>query len=335
MKTILLASFLTASLLFDGIASHATAVESHKLTVNVFPGGFNWPLFVARDKGLFAAEGLDVELQSTTGSVAQMSGLATGRFDIAMTAVDNVVAYVEGQGDASVGRQDDFFAFMGSDSGFLSLVSAPAIKSIADLRGATLSVDAPRTGYAFVLYDMLARAGLKDGSYRVVPAGGMVQRWTAMQQGTHAATLLSTPYDILAKDKGFHQLSWVTQAIGSYQGNVAAAKRAWAAAHRAQVLGYIRAYAAAIDWLYKSENRDEAIRILHANLPDMPQKLAEQTYDELLNDKNGFFHNAKVDDAGLRNVLRLRSTYEGAQLRDLSRYYDASYWSEAMKGIAK
>ena len=41
------------------------------LTLNVFPGGFNWPSFAALDRGLFAANGLEVTLQATTNSVAQ------------------------------------------------------------------------------------------------------------------------------------------------------------------------------------------------------------------------------------------------------------------------
>ena len=75
------------------------------VTLNVFPGGFNWPSFAALDKGLFAANGLEVTLQATTNSVAQMTGLANGAFDIAMTAVDNIVAYVEGHGEAPIGAQ--------------------------------------------------------------------------------------------------------------------------------------------------------------------------------------------------------------------------------------
>ena len=337
MKKNLSKCALAVSLLFGSLASaNSSAAPLQHLTVNVFPGGFNWPLFVARDKGLFARQGLEVEIQPTTGSVAQMTGLASGRFDIAMTAIDNIVAYVEGEGDKSVGKQPDFFAFMGSDSGFLSLVSDPAIKTTPTLRGTTLLVDARSTGYAFVLYDMLKRAGLKDSDYQVQPAGGMVQRWTAMQKGTGSATLLSTPFDILAKDKGFHQLAWATRVIGPYQGNVAATKREWAAAHRQQVIGYIRAYAAAIDWLYQPQNRDEAIRILRANLPTMPEKLAEETYGELLDPKSGFFRGAKVDEAGIKTVLRLRSTYgKGPQLNDPSRYFDASYWSEATKSAAE
>ena len=68
-------------------------------------------------------------LQDTPGSVAQMTGLSQGRFDIAMTAIDNVVAYVEGEGAAPIGPQPDFVAVMGSDSSFLSLVTTRDIKT--------------------------------------------------------------------------------------------------------------------------------------------------------------------------------------------------------------
>ena len=128
-----------------------------KITLNIFPGGFNWPSFVAQAKGFFAANGLEMTLQATPNSMAQMTGLSSGEFQIAMTAVDNIVAYAEGQGEASIGAQPEFFAFMGSDSGFLSIVSQRELKSWHDLQGKTLSVDARTTGYAFVLFRDAAR----------------------------------------------------------------------------------------------------------------------------------------------------------------------------------
>ena len=50
---------------------------------------------------------------------------------------------------------------MGGDNGFLSLVTQPDIKSYIDPKGKTVSVDAMTTGYAFVLFDLLKRNGLK------------------------------------------------------------------------------------------------------------------------------------------------------------------------------
>ena len=200
------------------------------VSVNVFPGGFNWGVYVGQDKGFFAEGGIAVEIQGTPNSVTQMTDFSQGKFDIAMTAVDNIVAYVEGQGEAPIGPQGDFTAVMGSDNSFLSLVAAPAISKIEDLKGKTVSVDAMTTGYAFVLYEILRRHGLdKDkGDYEIVRAGGMVQRWNALREGQHAATLLSAPYNIIAQNAGFRELVKATDVIGPYQGNVAAVRRPWA-----------------------------------------------------------------------------------------------------------
>src|SRR5690606_34104207 len=61
----------------------------------VFPGGFNLPLWAAEKQGLFARRNLDVKLHLTTSSMEQLSGLIKGDWDLALTGVDNVVAYQE------------------------------------------------------------------------------------------------------------------------------------------------------------------------------------------------------------------------------------------------
>jgi len=303
-----------------------------EVTVNVFPGGFNWAIYVAQERGLFENNGIRVKVQATPGSVAQMTGLSEGKFDIAMTAVDNIVAYVEGQGEAPIGPQSEFFAFMGSDTGFLSLVTAPDVKAIADLKGRTLSVDALTTGYAFVLLDILLRNGLHDGDYSVAKVGGMVQRWTALRERKQDGTMLSTPYNILAKAEGFTQLAQATKVIGHYQGNVAAARRSWAAANKDKVIAFIRGYVAAIDWLYDRPNRDEAVRLLRKNLPQMSQDLAERSYDELLEPEDGFFRQGRMDMEGLKTVLDLRSRYgkPAKLLGDPMKYYDPAFHAAAI-----
>jgi ABC-type nitrate/sulfonate/bicarbonate transport system substrate-binding protein len=297
--------------------------------VNVFPGGFNWGVYVGQDKGFFAQQSIAVEMQGTPNSVTQMTDFSQGKFDIAMTAVDNIVAYVEGQGEAPIGAQHDFMAVMGSDSGFLSLVAAPSIAKIEDLAGKTLSVDAMTTGYAFVLYEIMRRRGLdKDrGDYGIVRAGGMVQRWNALREGQHAATLLSAPYNIIAKNAGFIELVKATDVIGPYQGNVAGVRRPWAQENRQTVSAYIRAYRRSIAWLLDSENRTEALAILRRHLPQMSQEIAEASYVELLDPAKGFFRTGEINRTGLECVLDLRSRYglPPRQLNDPAKYCDLSF----------
>jgi ABC-type nitrate/sulfonate/bicarbonate transport system substrate-binding protein len=300
------------------------------LRVNVFPGGFNWPIFVAVEKGLFAREGIAVELQAITGSMAQMTDLAAGKFEIAMTGFDNVVAYVEGQGEAPIGPQPEFFAFLGSDDSFLSLVAKPDISRLADLRGRAVSVDAATTGYAFALFDMLEQAGLKEGDYRIVKVGGMAQRFDDLCRGANAATLLSAPYDLLAQRAGLRVLQRVE---GPYQGNVGAARRAWARSNPGLVIAYIRGYLAALRWLYEPANTSDACAILARHVAGMTPELAAAAYPILLAPGGGFFQDGRVREGGVRRVLRLRSRYaaEPRILSEPGKYVDLQYWEMARK----
>jgi ABC-type nitrate/sulfonate/bicarbonate transport system substrate-binding protein len=303
------------------------------LQVIVFPGGFNWPIWAALEKGLFAAEGLVVKLTPTPSSVFQLQNLIEGKFDIGMTAFDNVVAYQEGQGEATIAGTPDLFVFMGGDNGFLRLVVVPEVQRYADLRGKELSVDALTTGYSFVLQKMLQTGGLKPDEYSLVRAGGVLQRWDALREKKHAGTMLITPFEVLAEAAGFRRLGNAVDALGRYQGLVGAARRSWARENPAKLVGFIRAYRAGVGWLYDPANRAEALQILQKNVRGMTPDLAGKTYDVLLAPVGGFDRAAALDVEGARTVLKLRSEYGRPQkeLTDPARYVDLSYYEQAAR----
>ncbi len=70
----------------------ACAQQAQPVSVIVFPGGFNWPIWIAQEKGYFASGGIEVNLTNTPSSVFQLTNLIDGKFDIAITAIDNVIA---------------------------------------------------------------------------------------------------------------------------------------------------------------------------------------------------------------------------------------------------
>ncbi len=302
-----------------------------RIDVIVFPGGFNWPLWVAQEKGLFARERLDVQLTLTPSSAYQLSNLTSGRFDIAMTAIDNVIACREGQVDAVPAAGCDLIAFMGGDSGLLSLVVQPEITSFADLRRKQLSVDALTTGYAFVLRDLLERHGLQESDYTLTPAGGVTERWDALQAREHAGTLLVTPFELISESAGFRRLANALDVLGRYQGLVGATRRAWAETHREALVGFIQGYRAGLGWLFDRANRDEALGLLQRSVPGMSSELAARTYEVLIARTGGFDPAAAVDVEGIRTVLELRSRYARPEriLSDPARYYDLSYYDQA------
>ena len=138
-------------------SSTASAQNLQAVSVIAFPGTGNWPIRIAQEKGYFAQAGIEVNLTPTPNSVFQMTNLIDGKFDIGMTAVDNVIAYAEGQGEVAVSREPDLFVFMGGSPSIPVLVTIPEVKTTQELKGKTLAVDAITTGYAFVLFGVAQR----------------------------------------------------------------------------------------------------------------------------------------------------------------------------------
>jgi ABC-type nitrate/sulfonate/bicarbonate transport system substrate-binding protein len=305
---------------------------TRNLALVVFPGGFNLPLWAAQRQGFFEENGVAVTLTDTPSSTFQIQGLAEGRFDIAMTAFDNVVAYEEGQGEAEIAPNAGLFAFMGSDNGFLSVVGGKGIRCFDDLRGKKLSVDALSTGYAFVLRELLARNGISESDVSFERAGGALNRFQELLNGSHAGTILVTPFDLLAMNQGHVQLAAAQDEVGAYQGVVGASRRSWALQNDDALIGFIRAYHRAVGFLLESGNRDIAQALLVENVRAMIPALAKQTLDVLLHREAGFFCDVRLDPAGMETVLRLRSKFSAARraLSDAGKYVDASYRRRAL-----
>jgi ABC-type nitrate/sulfonate/bicarbonate transport system substrate-binding protein len=299
----------------------------------VFPGGFNWPVWVGQAKGWFAHNGIELDVTPTPGSVFQLSGLIEGRFDIAITLIDNVIAYRSGQGEVPV-TGPDLVAFMAADTRVLpTLITLPEITRYDDLRGSTLSVDAMTTGYAFVLRAMLAHGGLAPHDYTLDSIGGAQQRYDDMRARGHAGCLLNSPFEGLLQAEGFTALDTAADVIGKYQGQVAATRQSWAAAHPEAVAGFVRSFLMALDWLYDARHHDEACAIFRANVPGATDDAARTAHGVLFNRRNGFPVDGRIDPEALANVIALRSRF-GLPARALgvpSDYYDSRYLEQALR----
>ena len=300
----------------------AAVAQAQPATLRVmgFAGSANLPIFIAQEKGLFAARGLKVDLAPAPNSTTQIAVLRNGQIDIALTAMDNIVPY-----------PDELFAFLGmNDGGRISLVAAPGIKRVGELRDRALAVDAIASGYAFVLMEMLARSGLAPGDYQLVSVGGSRERLRALQEGRASAALLNAPADSAAEAAGFVRLASSAGVLEHYQGSVGAAQRAWARQHGDTLVRYITAHIAALDWLYAPANRSEALQILERRL-GVDARSAERSYAELLAQES-LARKAALDVDGIRAVLALRRRFAPSPppSSDPARYYDLSYYEKAL-----
>jgi len=297
-------------------AAHA---QDTKLTVIVFPGVQNLPMFAAQAKGFYAKRGLAVDLKFTPNSDELRNGLAEGRYQIAHSAVDNAFALKD---KANV----DIAVVFGGDDSFNRLIVQPEINSLADIKGKTVAVDALNTAYAFQLYEMLRQKGLNKGDYEVKSVGGTGQRMEALiKDKTYAAAIMNPPFSIRAEKSGLKSLGTVADAIGAYQGSAAFVLRSWGAANTDALVKYAQAYIEGMRWMLNPANKAEAVALLVERLK-LPEDVASQAFDATL---KGFQKDGALDMDGVRNVLKLRAQFEGGTPADPGKYIDLSYCQKA------
>jgi ABC-type nitrate/sulfonate/bicarbonate transport system substrate-binding protein len=332
-----LAAFLMLGAAGNGQAQAPAAAASAQTpalqTVRVisFTGVSTIPLRVAAAQGTFAKYGLDVVTEFTPNSTVLREGLAAGKYDVAHAAVDNAVAMAETD-------HADVVILMGSDDSMTELIVQPTIGSVTDLRGKTVAVDAPNTAYALQLRKILLMNGLTAGTdYTMKVVGGTPQRLQAMiQDKENAAAMLNPPSSIQAKAAGLKSLGSAAKLIGPYQGVGAFVLRPWATAHRDTLVKYLAAYVEALRWFLAPANKAQAIAFLTADLKLSPEVAAE-AYARAVATPGGLVPDARLDVAGLANVLKLRAEIEN-QWKGIppppERYCDLSYHDAALARLA-
>ena len=175
---------------------------------------------LARRRGDFERANLAVEEQAVVSSPAQFRSLSGGDLDVAITSPDNVLAY-HFLTDNPLSRRLDLRILNALDRGTgLSLWLAPGLR-VEDVRGATVGVDVATSGFAFVAYALLERAGIARADYAVDALGSTPQRARALIDGTCAATVLNAGNELRAADAGCTCAGTVTD-LGPYLGTVIA-----------------------------------------------------------------------------------------------------------------
>jgi ABC-type nitrate/sulfonate/bicarbonate transport system substrate-binding protein len=323
-----IARSLLAGALVLGPAAPAAPQELAPVRVNAFPTASYSPLYLGIANGVFEKRGIKVDLQFTPNSDLQREGLAKGAFEIAYAAVDNAVAMVET-------AREDVVIVTGGDTGMNEIMVRPEINSLGDIRGKSLVVDAPNTAYALVARKILKNAGLIDGrDYSMKPIGGTPQRLEAMEKSPdNAAAMLNPPFSFAAKDRGLKSFGRAIDLLGPYQAGGAFVMRKWAGANGPLLERYIAAYIESVRMTMDPANRAQVISLIATRLKQDP-KVAERTYQSLMEPRFGLAPDAKFDMDGFRAVLALRAEIEGqwgGKAPPPEKYVDLGYYQRALK----
>jgi len=311
---------LLGLVLVSNLAAAQTPVRT-----KVFPGAQALPLIAGVQQGIFERHGIKLELLFTASSQELRDGLAKGDFQVAHSAVDNAVAMVEM-------AKHDVVIVTGGDSSMNEFFVQPEVKSIADLKGRTVIVDAPNTAYALQAKKILRMNGVNDSDYTLKEVGGTLFRYRAMREDkTNAASMLNPPFSVDATASGLKSMGRAVDLIGPYQATGAFVLRKWASANRDLLERYIAAQIESTRWAVTPANKDAAAGMLVERFKLQPA-VAARTWELLADPKFGLAKDAKFDEAGFRNVLSLRAEIEGSwggKAPSAERYVDLSYYEKA------
>jgi len=315
-----IAIFMSISGLVPFLAANAGAEqkELRSLRVNVFR--VDAAMAASKARGKFAAEGLDVAITTTPNSTEQMRGVSKGTFDLVSTAFDNVLAWSGRAGAEIIALAQTM------DKVMLPVYVRPEIREWNDLRGKKLAADAVDTAYALVLRRILLAHGLDfdRGDYQLVPVGAPEYRLESMKRGETFASVMNPPVDAQAEAGGFVRFGDQQSVLPNYTATVLAVNRGWAEKNREIVVAFLRAWLAGLRWVNDPQNREEAIKLVAAELKLNP-KLAVDRVAEVS-------ATGALNVAGLEAVLNLRTQFGfklpmGAALKP---YYDLDYYRTAM-----
>jgi ABC-type nitrate/sulfonate/bicarbonate transport system substrate-binding protein len=207
--------------------------------------------YVAKDNGFFAAEGLDVEIQHSSGQDAHLALLASNRIQFSTTVASTVLKDVAKPGlpleaIALFGQRGDTVLVALSDSG---------ISSPRDFEGRTVGYKVfPAPEYL----GMLKAAGVNRGKINEVGVGFDPRVLTEKKVDVLPVFRSNEP-DTLQR-LGFSLRMWDPADYGvPTLGVTYVVNRDWAAQNGDTVTAFLRATMRAVAW--SMEHRDEAIEI--------------------------------------------------------------------------
>ena len=318
----------TALLLAACASAPPPALVDTKLRVNVFAGATNLPLLTAINKGFMAERKLTIEIQNTPDSDQQRAGLAAGRFDIALAAIDNALAMVES-------AKQDVIIVSGGDASMNEFMARGNVNSVADMKGKVLAVDAPNTAYGLAAKKILKNAGLIEGrDYTVRAVGGSMARANALASNAElGGGMLNPPFTYQLREKGLKSLGTQFNLLGAYQATGAFVMRKWASDNSGALERFLSAYIEGQRYAMNPANRAEMIQLLAGRFKLAPD-VAAGTYAALTTPGSGLSPDARLSMDGFRNVLAIRAEMEnmwGGVAPAPGKYLDLSYYERALQ----
>jgi NitT/TauT family transport system substrate-binding protein len=304
-----------------------TASAPRTLSFTVVQGvqTFVWPVLVAKEEGMLARQGIDVDFSYANSINEQMQIMASGSADLGFAAPSIQITAVEhGANLVAVGGLVNLATY--------SLIVGPGLQSYDDIRGKLVVVSGPRTPDVQIATRMLARAGLTQGTdYDLLPLAAPPSRYAAVKNGQAAAMLVPQPTDVQAVGEGMQRIGFAPDVIELAFSSLVT-RRDWAADNHDALVRFLVALRDGARWLYQPEHRARAVQIL-AQYTSVSPEIADGTYEVMVSRVPALTREGELDRQRFANWfdLLVETGDLTPPLPSMDKYVDERYWREAMQ----
>jgi NitT/TauT family transport system substrate-binding protein len=268
----LLAS-VALTVFFAVTAVTAFGAETKVLNVG-WTGGSGWtalPDRIALERGFFDKEGLRVRYVQFQGTNLMLSALMAHELDYV-----TILPFIAGA--ATRGLPVKIVAATTKSSGY-AIISRPEIDSVKALKGKRIAINTFGSSADFAIYQLLSRNGLdpnKDVTLQAV-AGSPDARFAALVGGSVDATVVNSPFEYRAEQKGFRTLLSVKETAEFVHIPIAGVSTTQRKIEREpdEIVRYLRAERAAI--LFLQNQREVGVGLIE-KLLKLDRPAAERFY---------------------------------------------------------
>jgi NitT/TauT family transport system substrate-binding protein len=286
----------------------------------------DWALDVAQSEGMFAANGLHVDVIVAGSSAAVAQQLAAGSADIGSVSTTQVV-------EAILGGAPLVQILKNVVTSPYTLVGRKGITSVEQLRGKTIMIGGPNDITRVFMDKLLAAHGLHNGDFTYTYAGGPATRHAALLAGAIDATPLLPPVTYSAVSQGYKVLDDTRKYFPNFPTSGYTTHNPWATTHRPVVVAFIKSFLQGVAWLYEPANKTKALQILEETTntkPDDALRTYEQYMREQLLSRNGRYENGEF--AQVVSMLVQTKQIPGPP-PPANRFVDDSYADEAARQL--
>jgi len=261
------------------------------------PTAFEIDHVVAKEKGFFAKENLDVEVNYMTPDLV-VKALIAGTVDIARSGSHfALIAAARGAEIKIIG---------GSNYGYpYQVIGNPQFKSLNDLKGQKIAGASLASITTTIFKDVMQRRGIPPSAYTLLFVGGSPERFQAVASGQVAASLAEAPpFNFKSIEAGRKVLLNYSDEIKNLQYTAFFASNKSLAQNRSLFTRFVRAIGLGMRWVNDPANEKAAIELMVQRLK-IDEGIAAQTYRFMIPENKAFRGEGIVDGAGLAEMIRL------------------------------